>query len=367
MSSLLKDRYSISFYDSFLIFAEQANVKIDNGLFYSRLMDSSWEELSLKQRMRKTTEVLHTFLSKELPVALRSICDLVEHLKNNLDTEYSLEYLFLADYVALYAIENVEEAIQAMEVITTFTSCEFAIRPFFVKYPSRMLQQVILWTEHSNYHIRRLASEGSRPRLPWGEVLSQFVAQPEPLFEVLGKLKGDKSEYVRRSVANSLNDISKSHPDLVINTIKHWKGSSKETDALIKHGVRTLLKAGNKEALELLGVSENPLLELHHFSVQTSKVTLGDYLAFQCNIANRSSVPVAVRIEYRVYFKRITKEEGSKVFKISEKTIQPNQEIVVNKRHSFKPITTRSYYPGLHGVAIIINGKEFERIDFELV
>lgn len=367
MSSLLKDRYSIAFYDAFILAANKAQLSIDKELFYSRLIDHSWEELSLKQRMRKTTQVLHTFLSSDVVESLNAICVLVEGLKQEMETEYSLEYLFLADYVSLYAINHVEEAIQAMEVITTFTSCEFAIRPFFVAYPARMLQQVNSWAEHTNHHVRRLASEGSRPRLPWGEVLPDFVQNPEPLIPLLTKLKQDSSEYVRRSVANNLNDISKSRPAMVIETVKAWKGISKETDALIKHGVRTLLKAGNKEVLSLLGVSENSSLKINAFRVVDTVVQQGEYLSFEFGLTNHSEESVLIRLEYRVYFKRLNKEEGSKVFKITEKTMQPNQQIEILKKHSFKPITTRKYYPGLHGVAVIINGKESERINFELV
>jgi 3-methyladenine DNA glycosylase AlkC len=153
-----------------------------------------------------------------------------------------LVYIFLPDYIEQYGLEDFESSVKAIENVTRFVSCEFAVRPFILKYGGTMMKKMRTWSLHKSYHVRRLSSEGSRPRLPWAISIPELKKDPSPILPILENLKNDPSEWVRRSVANNLNDIAKDHPGLVIELARKWKGISRETDAIIKHGSRTLLK-----------------------------------------------------------------------------------------------------------------------------
>ena len=367
MSSLLKDRYSNQFFDTFLNVISNSSFPISQKDFFDRLWTSSWEESSLKERMRHVTQVLQVILPSDPIKGLAIIQEYTHLLKQEYSTEYSLEYLFLADYITETGLLHFETSMKTMEVVTTFTSCEFAVRPFFKQYPEEMLQKMLLWSKHDNVHLRRLASEGSRPKLPWGEALTALVADPTPLLPILHNLKNDPSEYVRRSVANNLNDISKTHPQLVLQVSKEWIGSSNETNQLVKHALRSLLKAGNQEALNTIGIEANQEIIPTNFSLRTDKVNLGSKLYFSFSVQNQSSQSCMVRLEYRLYFKRMNKEMGTKVFKISEKLITSSQVVDFQKYYSFHPITTRKYYPGSHAIELIVNGVASNYTAFEVV
>lgn len=163
--------------------------------------------------------------------------------------------MFFPDYIERFGMEDYAVAVGTMERLTAFTSCEFAVRPFIKKHEGQMLEQMLGWSEHSSHHVRRLASEGSRPRLPWAMALPKLKKDPSPILPILENLKVDSSEYVRRSVANNLNDISKDNPDVALSVFRDWIGHSPETNRIVKHGCRTLLKQGVPEAMELFGFS----------------------------------------------------------------------------------------------------------------
>jgi 3-methyladenine DNA glycosylase AlkC len=254
-----------------------------------------------------------------------------------------------------------------MEYITQFISCEFAVRPFIMKYGDHMLSKMEQWSIHENHHVRRLASEGSRPRLPWAMALPVLKKNPNPILPILENLKNDPSEYVRRSVANNLNDIAKDHPSIVIEVARQWKGYSKETDALIKHACRTLLKQGDKEILKHFQLNDNPKIEINNFNIFTPKVTIGDSLEFAFVIQNNDKVEQTIRLEYGIHYLRQNGTHSKKVFKISERQIKPNEIMNIQRRQSFRLITTRQFYIGQQKLSIIVNGVEKIIADFELV
>ncbi|NQS91625.1 MAG: DNA alkylation repair protein, partial [Chloroflexi bacterium] len=222
--------------------------------FLQGVFDRTWEKLELKQRMRQITIQLAKQLPEDYPGAL-------EILKKSLPllTEQGFEKMVFPDYVELFGLEDWESSIQAMEFFTQHVSAEFAIRPFIVRYPDETLQKMLSWTDHTHPGVRRLASEGCRPRLPWGLRLQELVLDPSPILPILEKLKDDPREEIRRSVANNINDIAKDHPDLVVEVLSRWQDPDNiDRSRLIKHALRTLLKAGHPGALGLLGYSSNP-------------------------------------------------------------------------------------------------------------
>lgn len=268
-----------------------------------------------------------------------------------------LEFMFLPDYIEIYGIDHYEVSIKVIEFITQFVSCEYAVRPFIIKYGEKMLNQMARWSLHKNHKVRRLASEGSRPRLPWAMGIPELKINPGPIIPILENLKDDPSESVRRSVSNNLNDIAKDHPELVIGIARKWKGLSKETDAVIKHGCRTLLKGGHTEILQHYGL-DGKNISLTAFKIISSNIKIGESLEFNLSVINRHTSTQLVRLEYAVYYKRSNGQFGKKVFKISERMYEPGERADVHRKQRFILITTRKLYPGKHRLSIIINGQE---------
>ena len=219
-----------------------------------------------------------------------------------------------------------------------------------------------VWSKSKNEHVRRLATEGCRPRLPWAIALPKFKENPSKILTILNRLKNDESEYVRKSVANNLNDISKDNPKLVIEIAKKWLGKTKETDWVVKHGCRTLLKAGNVDILKLFGYKVWKNIKVNHFSV-TKSIKMGDDIFFEFVLNNNNKRLGKLRLEYAIEFVRKNDKISKKVFKISEGDYL-ELERKVKKKHSFRKISTRQYYPGVHFLSLIVNGKEYAKKRF---
>jgi 3-methyladenine DNA glycosylase AlkC len=230
-----------------------------------------------------------------------------------------------------------------------------------------MIAQMLKWSLHKNEKVRRLSSEGCRPRLPWALALPALKKDPAPVLPVLENLKNDPSEWVRRSVANNLNDISKDNPDVVIAIAKKWKGISPETDAIIKHACRTLLKQGHPVILDYYQLNKSDKIELSNFKIINPQLTTGEDLIFSFTLLNREITPQNIRMEYGLYYLKQNGQHSKKVFKISEKTFQPDEKADITRKQSFRIITTRKFYPGLHKLSIIINGQEHTAAEFELI
>jgi 3-methyladenine DNA glycosylase AlkC len=365
MGTLLKDLYSPAFYDSFSEVLAATIPEFDITEFQRRIFIPEFTALELKQRMTHTAEVLGHFLADDFGAAAKTICQIIEHMRVAGSSEQVVEYMFLPEYVEKKGIDDYATSTQALEYITQFTSCEFAVRPFILRYGQPMLEQMLQWSQHQDNRVRRLASEGSRPRLPWAMALPALKRDPTPLLPILENLKLDECEIVRRSVANNLNDISKDNPRIVIGLAKQWMGCNAHTDALLKHGCRTLLKQGNPEILGLFGFDKKDV-ELEKFKVQTPRVAMGEQLEFSFAVSNQGNKTKKLRIEYAIHFLKNNGMHSKKVFKISEREIAANGRFEFAKKHRFKPITTRRYYSGKHRVSVIINGIETRTMDFDL-
>ena len=364
MSTLLKDIYSPAFVDRFSAIMKRTNPNFDQNLFRQKVFQENWPLMELKQRMKHIAAVLHEFLPPQYPDALKVILHTIEELKAE-GFNAALEFMFFPHYIETYGLKHFDESVNAFVAITSFTSCEFAVRPFLLHYGPRMIDVMTDWSTNGDHHVRRLASEGIRPRLPWAIALPFLKKDPTPLFPILDNLKNDPSDYVRRSVANNLNDISRDNPAVVIEIARRWKGDNETTDAIIRHATRTLLKQGNKEVLHLFGLNGSSI-DLRSFSITETVVKNGGDLQFSVSFRNSSRKSKIIRLEYAVYYLRQKGRISKKVFKISERSYAPGEETTINRKQSFRPITTRRYYPGLHQVSVIINGKEYDRLSFHL-
>jgi 3-methyladenine DNA glycosylase AlkC len=253
----------------------------------------------------------------------------------------------------------------ALALFTVYGSSEFAVRPYLARDPERAMAYVRAWAEDENEHVRRLASEGCRPQLPWAMDLPAFREDPGLIVPVLEVLKDDPSEYVRKSVANNLNSISKDHPDLVLDICERWYGHSRERDRIVKHACRTMLKTGNRRALILFGFSDPTHLYVENLTLDREMVRIGDSLQFTFDLCVEEEGPCKVRLELGVFYRKARGNLSRKIFQMGEVTYGPGRH-TVRRGHSFQDRSTRTHYPGEHQLSIVVNGVEKARTSFQL-
>lgn len=272
----------------------------------------------------------------------------------------------LNDYVGRAGRKHFEAAMDLLERITSLFSSEFGIRYFLLEDQSRTLARMRRWSESDNHHVRRLASEGCRPRLPWAMRLPALMKDPTPILPILTRLRDDPENYVRRSVANNLNDIAKDHPDLVARIAADWmKDASGSRKRLIRHACRTLLKQGHPGALEVFGYREPRKLSAD-FALHTSALTLGEDLLFELKLESDAAESQNLMIDYAVHHVKANGTRSPKVFKWKNLSLESGGHATLAKKHAIRPITTRRYYPGLHHVEVIVNGQAVARSYFTL-
>ncbi|HBG8324377.1 TPA: DNA alkylation repair protein [Clostridioides difficile] len=357
MPELLKNMYNReSLYEVAVAIQSVYNsFKVDE--FIKSTMDETWNNLELKARCRKISMSLGMYLPEDYKEALSILEKSV--------TGFYFAFFF-PDFVEVYGQDDInwDLSISALERNTEYWSSEFAVRAFIIKDEERMMAQMRKWSKHKSEHVRRLASEGCRPQLPWGQAISKFKKDPTPVLPILEQLKTDTSTYVQKSVANNLNDISKTHPDLVISIAKDWYGKNKSTNWIIKHGCRTLLKKGNRDVLALFGYDDTTSINLQDFTLETTSISIGEDLTFSFNILAKKATKT--RLEYGIDYIKSNGKRNRKIFKISEVSLKENEKKSYMKKHSFADVSVRKHYPGIHSIAIIINGIEKDKLDFEL-
>ena len=330
---------------------------IDEATFVSAVFDDGWKELELKGRMRRITECLRDALPNDYLEALPILRDASQHFDGYLA-------MFFPDFVEVFGMDHWDASADALWWMTRFGSSEFAVRPFLKADAKRMLKTLLKWTQDENEHVRRLASEGSRPLLPWAMNLPAFQKDPAPVLPILEALHEDPSEYVRRSVANNLNDIAKDHPALVLEIAQKWIGKSKDVDKLVKHACRTLLKNGDAGAMLLFGFRDPKDLEVSEMQLKEIAIPLGGELNFSFTLQSPKALG-KVRLEYLLEFARPHGRGARKVFKISEsESAEPQRAIT--RRHSFVDRSTRKHYAGEHRVTVIVNGVAKASAEFVL-
>lgn len=355
----LKDIYSPDFVRTFAELVQRRYSPFPTETFIAAVLDDSWNAKELKERMRHITLCLRKYLPQHYSEALDVLMEIAPECNG-------FPYMFFPDFVEQFGLRDEDSSIAALELFTQYSSAEFAIRPFILKNPVKIMSQMRIWSEHPNHHIRRLASEGCRPRLPWAIALKDFQRDPAPVLPILEHLKTDESEYVRRSVANNLNDISKDHPALVLEIAERWKGQHSDTDRILKHALRTLLKRGNMRALALFGfqTANNVDISISDLKFLKNSVNIGDSVNFSFDIqVNKES---ALRLEYGVYYVKASGEAVRKVFFLHEKEYATNSTNTITRKLSFQQRTTRKHYAGKHRLTIIVNGKELAETAIEV-
>lgn len=363
MADLFKDRYDHGSLSRLTreIQAVYADFRAEE--FLDTTMDETWDSLEFKQRILR----ISTNLGKFLPADFKMAIDIIDQVILNYDVCLDGFVVFFPEFVALYGKdkENWEISMAALARYTPYASAEFAVRTFIMNDEDRMMAQMSVWARDGNEHVRRLASEGCRPRLPWGQALPGFQKDPSKVLSILEQLKADPSMYVCKSVANNLNDISKTHPDLVVSIARDWYGKDQHTDWIIKHGCRTLLKKGSREILELLGFANADGVKADGFSLRAASVSIGEDAVFSFEIEAKKGAKV--RLEYGIDYVKANGRRNRKIFQISELTFRDDGKKSYTKNHSFADKSTRKHYPGTHSVTLIVNGAERGTLDFEVL
>ncbi|MFJ6386958.1 DNA alkylation repair protein [Streptomyces sp. NPDC091972] len=260
-----------------------------------------------------------------------------------------------------------DDAMALLADLTGRLTSEFAIRTLLRHDLDRALGIISDWTVSPDAHVRRLASEGTRPYLPWAVRVPDILARPGVTMPVLDALHRDESDYVRRSVANHLNDLSRDHPDLVVDTARRWLvAPDPATERLVRHGLRTLVKRGHPGALDLLGFTP-AAVEVDGPHLDRSTVPFGGSVRFTASVRNTGDTQARLAIDYVVHHRKANGGQTGKTFKLTTRTLAPGERIQVAREHSFRPITTRRYHSGTHAISLQVNGVASARADFELV
>lgn len=341
-----------------------ASIKpFDRQAFLSGVFAPGWEELELKQRIRRISTVLNSMLSGNYEKDIKQVLRLTDAVLKE-GTSNAFIYMFIPDLVEQFGTAHSALSLNAMERITQLCSCEFAIRPYIINDMKGALQKMLEWTEHPHASVRRLASEGCRPRLPWAMALPALKKDPAPILPILERLKDDPSDFVRRSVANNLNDIVKDNPDIALNIARRWMGHSEHTNWIVKHGCRTLLKRGDTATLNLFGLDHEPECSVADLRLQRKKISIGDHLHFSFSLTNDADTAMPFRVEYAITYAKANNKTGRKVFKITENNYAPGMQVAFTRKQSFADMTTRKHYAGKHTIEILVNGSSKATAEF---
>ncbi len=366
MPELLKNIYSPSFFEQFTETVKQVLPKFNKQQFLNQIFDTEWEAKELKQRMRSIATSLKNHLPGGYAENVASINCVIQQLQKN-GTHGGFAYMFFPDFIEQYGLKDLNTSLQAMESITQFISCEFAVRPFLVNYPEEVMGQMLKWSKHPNHSVRRFSSEGCRPRLPWAMAIPYLKRASSVSLLILENLRNDASLFVRKSVANHLNDISRDNPHIVIDFAKKWKGESKETDWIIKHGCRTLLKNADENVYEIFELTSTTNCVVNNLKLSNNRLKIGERLGFSFKLTPTVQDLLKLRIEYAIYYNKANGKQTRKLFKLSENQYQGGNTYLFNRSQRFQDFTTRKHYPGKHKIGIVVNGKELAVKEFVLL
>ncbi len=331
-----------------------------DGERFLQLASAGLDDLSIMQRLRQIAVSFHATLPGPYDKNIEILSTLAPRINHGFAS------ITLPEYVALYGQDYFDLSMKALAFFTRFGSSEFAIRHFLLKDIPRTLAVMQKWSQDENEHVRRLSSEGCRPRLPWSFQLKQLIADPAPVASILDNLKSDPSLYVRKSVANHLNDITKDHPDWVLEKLSHWDQTDSRTAWIMKQALRTLIKKGDTRALHVFGAGHKAQVEVEAFAVTPSSLSLGSAVQIIAKFTSTGSAPQKLMIDYAVHYVKKTGGTSKKVFKWKELTLAPHAGATLTITRPIRNFTTRIHYPGQHVVEFIVNGEVLGETVFEL-
>ncbi len=317
------------------------------------------EGRSLMQRMHQCAVAVDV----ALPGGYRRKIAVLQKLAPRIDHDFVS--IFLCDFTATFGLDDFDFSMEALRFFTRFGSAEFAVRPFIVADQKRALATMHRWTSDMDEKVRRLASEGSRPRLPWSTRLQSLIEDPKPTAPILEALKDDVSPFVRRSVANHLNDITKDHPELVMARLEMWDLQSESIRWIARHACRTLIKRGHTRALKLFGFGQKAAVEAQ-LTVSPVRLSLGQHLQITTEITSTSKRSQQLVIDYVIHYVKARGSTFEKVFKWTEMALPARGRILLTKSQLIRDFTTRKHHPGHHVIDLQINGCRVAMVGFDL-
>lgn len=361
MAQALKDIYNedrlADMVDRFTL----AYPAFDAQAFRGRFSEVDWEQLSLRQRHAFLADNLYQTLNLPYAQVCQVLADIHQHCQG-------FTYLFLPDLVARYGLADLDNSLDILGLLTTGSTAEFAIRPFLEQNFERTYERMLVWAQSPNEHHRRLASEGLRTRLPWGKRLPHLFQVPDKTMVILDMLHQDPSLYVRKSVANNLNDLSKDFPELVLEFARRHGGKSKEADWIIKQGTRSLVKAGHAETLSLLGYGQEVLQILEaHLQLNQDRYQMGDRLNLTYDLTAKTSQPTRLRLALEVTFAKAAGKTSPKIFFLKDCQLEGETSLSGHWTYHWEDKTTRKHYSGLHKLRLLVNSQPVAEEDCEVI
>jgi 3-methyladenine DNA glycosylase AlkC len=329
---------------------------------FGRDLDDALAPLELMARVDLLTERLVDALPGDFDTAAKV-------LWGTLDSPSFTGWMTLpcGNYVARAGIDRPEVALPLLAGLTPRWSSEGPIRPFIERHPDLTYEHLRRWVSDPDEHVRRLVSEGTRPRLPWAPRIRRLIADPGPNIELLDRLVDDPSPYVRRSVANHLNDIAKDHPDLTLDLARRWLPPGEGAAWAVRHGLRTLVKQGDPRALAVLGVAPDADIRLTALTVDRDTVTIGDAVTFTLTIELDGTTNADALVDYRVHYMGPNGPRRPKVFKLTRRRLAPGQPTSVTRRHRFEHVSIRRIHSGRHALDIQVNGRILGSVQINVV
>lgn len=368
MADALKDFYNSAVVGGIAERVSAAHPAFPADHFRKQVM-AALPPLSLMQRARAIADGLHHHLPPDYPDALQILLNSLgpDDNKGGIDGMGGFRHLPFLNFVGAYGLEHPGLSLNALRRMTKYFSAEFDIRYYVERHYDQTMQAVRSWTNDPHWAVRRLCSEGLRPRLPWGLRLKRFIADPSPVLDIIETLRADPHESVRRSVANTLNDIAKDNPDAVIATVRRWQAEDRDGTAdSVRHGLRTLVKKGDRRALDLLGFDHRAPVTALDFAIAKQRYRVGDMLAFSVSLRHDGKKPARLSVDYAIHWRNARGGLQAKVFKLAKPQLRPGETVTLEKTHALKPITTRRYYAGEHRVEILVNGQSLADGTFKL-
>jgi len=308
------------------------------------------DDLGIMQRMRRVAEAWGETLPESFDDAIDILAEVAPTIRHGFAS------ISLCEYVALFGQRHFERSMAALRLFTTYGSAEFAIRSFLLADFDRTIAVMTGWAEDNNEHVRRLASEGCRPRLPWSFQLRRLVDDPAPAIPILTRLRQDDSLYVRKSVANHLNDIGKDHPALLLDLLSGWDGTDRRTGWIVRHALRTLVKAGDRRALALVGAGDEAAVRVDGFAVTPATLRLGERLTLSASLVSTADRPQRLVVDYAVHYVKKNGSTSKKVFKLKTLDLEPGETVALAISQVVRDFTTRTHNAGFHHVDLMVNG-----------
>lgn len=350
MSYQLKEMFNRAYFERLAKEVEVTTPKVERAALVKDLLDGN-EGRELNARMRHASITLR----KHLPADLRKSVNALKEVAERMPRGYTA--LLYPDFVGQFGHDDPAFSLDALKYFTSFGSSEFAVREFFRRDPKGTLKVMRSWAEDDSDHVRRLASEGSRPRLPWSFRLDAVLKDPKLTTPILERLRADGSLYVRKSVANHLNDFSKDHPAYMIDVLRSWDRKHPHTAWIAKHASRTLIKAGNVDALALFAFDSRVKVGVDDLKLSPKRLKLGDTLEITFSVTSEATRAQQLVIDYAIHYRKANDGTSKKVFKLKEVELGSKASIDISRRQRIVDFTTRKHYAGEHVVEILVNGK----------